>query len=120
MLSFTDRLNKEIKGSLNALLILLIIQKSKKTWGYHIKQTLKILMGESIQNSSLYTILRNLESNYGLLKSEMHERRRYYSLTDKGIQETQDAVQYWLNMHKKSLKIFKNFDINFVSKIKQV
>lgn len=97
---FLMRLEKEVKGMLTTLLILGIIKKEKRIWGYKIKKNLKqLIQADSyISDSSLYTTLRSLEKKYGLLSSKMEERRRYYFLTDLGSQITDQAFTYWLKL----------------------
>lgn len=97
---FLMRLEKEVKGMLTTLLILGIIKKEKRIWGYKIKKNLKQLTQADsyISDSSLYTTLRSLEKKYGLLSSKMEERRRYYFLTDLGSQITDQAFTYWLKL----------------------
>ena len=97
---FLMRLEKEVKGLLTTLLILGIIKKEKRIWGYKIKKNLKQLTQADsyISDSSLYTTLRSLEKKYGLLSSKMEERRRYYFLTDLGSQITDQAFTYWLKL----------------------
>jgi len=97
---FLMRLEKEVKGFLTTLLILGIIKKEKRIWGYKIKKNLKQLTQADsyISDSSLYTTLRSLEKKYGLLSSKMEERRRYYFLTDLGSQITDQAFTYWLKL----------------------
>jgi DNA-binding PadR family transcriptional regulator len=119
-LSLLNRLEKEIKGSLITLLILVIIMKNEKIWGYQIKLTLKKLTGSNIQNSTLYTILRNLEKNYDLLTSEMIERRRYYTLSTKGIKETYKAINYWFTMMNSSLELFNELKVIIPKSITEV
>lgn len=115
VLSLIDRLEKDAKGSLTTILILGIIKREGKTWGYQIKKTLKtITQGDSyIKDSSLYTSLRNLEVNYKLIKSEIKERRRYYSLTELGLQEIDQIYEYWQNLVQVGTEAFEklNFPI---------
>ena len=109
-----SRLEKDVRGFLTTLLILAIIKKQERTWGYKIKQELKKITDSDsyINDSSLYTILRNLESNkYGqLIISEMDKRRRYYTLTPQGFEELTLAVNRWIILMEKSKKILFSLD----------
>lgn len=111
----SERLEKDVRGYLTTLLILGIIKKQKRTWGYQIKQELKLITESSayINDSSLYTILRNLESEkYGqLVKSEMVKRRRYYVLSKKGETDLDSAVIQWLNLMEKSKTLFSDLEL---------
>jgi len=109
-----DRLEKDVRGFLTTLLILAIIKKQERTWGYKIKQELKkITQSETyINDSSLYTILRNLESDkYGqLIISEMEKRRRYYTLSSQGGKELTLAVNRWIELMENSKKVLSTLD----------
>lgn len=95
--SLISRFDKEIKGSLITLLILLIIKQNNKTYGYEIKKFLKELipMDEFLPDSSLYTILRSLQNRYELIESEQGETKVYYSITPKGEEELNLSIDYW-------------------------
>ena len=121
--SLIDRLDKDVKGSLTFILIILIIKTEKRTWGYQIKKKLQILTqsDSAISDSTLYTVLRNLENNYWLIESEVEERRRYYSLTKLGITETDRVAKYWQNLLLTSVELFQKLDVkaekNFMEKV---
>jgi DNA-binding PadR family transcriptional regulator len=97
VLNIIDRFEKELKGSLTTLIILLIIQKEKTVYGYKIKKELQLITkdDEMITDSTLYTSLRSLESKYQLIQSMVHERRVYYSLTDEGNENIQKLLKFW-------------------------
>ena len=117
-----ERLEKDARGALTAILILSIIQKEEKIWGYQIKKELKEITNATshIKDSSLYTVLRNLEKNYKLLSSEMKERRRYYSLTKLGRQEIAHAFEYWLGLVQTSISAFEKLRIDTQIEMKEV
>jgi len=114
-----DRLEKNVKGTLTAILILGIIRKEKRTYGWQIKKKLKdVTKADSyIKDSSLYTILRSLENNHGLVTSEMNNRRRYYSLTELGQEEIPRAYHYWIDLILVSKEAFEklDFETNIIS-----
>lgn len=97
ILDIIDRFEKELKGALTTLIILLIIQKEKEIYGYKIKKLLKeITVSEKmITDSTLYTSLRSLESKYKLIKSSTDDRRVYYSLTESGSINIDKLIKFW-------------------------
>ena len=98
--SLIERLTKDVKGTLTTLIILGIIKKNDRIWGYQIKKELMNISGskEEISDSSLYTVLRKLEQVYKVVKSTMEERRRYYSITKDGEEHYSKAIQYWYQL----------------------
>ncbi|MFX0094187.1 MAG: PadR family transcriptional regulator [Candidatus Hodarchaeota archaeon] len=107
--SLVKRLEKDAKGALTTILILCIIKQEGATWGYQIKKRLKDITHSDtyIKDSSLYTTLKSLEINYQLIISEMKERRRYYSLTVRGLQETSQVYAYWEEIVQTGKKAFE-------------
>lgn len=84
--------SKLYKGSLNTI-ILKLLEKNDKMYGYEITQRVKELTkGElEITEGALYPALHKLESE-GLLDVEVvkvdNRMRKYYKLTQKGTTET--------------------------------
>ena len=113
-----DRLEKHVKGSLNAVLILGIIKKEKRAYGWQIKKKLKEITKADtyIKDSSLYTILRNLENNHKLVTSEIYDQRRYYSVTELGKEEILRACHYWLDLFHVSKEAFEKLDLRSKNK----
>lgn len=118
--TLTERLEKDMKSGYITILILQIIKNEKQVWGYRIKQLLQQLTGNEIQNSSLYTILRNLESKYHVVTSEMIDRRRYYVLTPEGHKQSLKAVNFWSELLSESKTHFKKLNIPLSTAIKEV
>lgn len=112
--SLVKRLMKDVKGSLTTLFILGIIQKFEKSWGYQIKKELRSISGseEDINDSSLYTVLRKLEQEYNILESTMVKRRRFYSLTDEGKKDFDNAINFWLQLINQSKEGLMKLGIN--------
>lgn len=109
-ISLKDRIQKDAKGSLGAILILSIIKMEKKTWGYQIKKTLgNLTVGKfQIKDSSLYTILNNLEKKYRLIQSTKERKLRFYSLTELGFEELERVQNYWQELIAIGNEAFKN------------
>ena len=94
-----DRFEKDLFGVLNTMLILGIIIEGKNVWTYQIKKRLGELndFRNSIPESTLYTTLNKLEKEYRLIQSTIDEevQRRYFSTTNKGIEEFNDLILFW-------------------------
>lgn len=80
------------------LLVLSLIKKSDM-YGYQIIKEMKVRSDNvfELQEGSLYPVLHSLE-NQGLVKSYIGEtdsarKRRYYSITEKGINELKKKTQ---------------------------
>lgn len=97
-----ERFEKDVKGSLNALLIIGIIVKENRVWTYQIKKRLKKITNshENISNSSLYSLLGRLEKDYQLISSEKDEsvQRRYYMPTKICKSEFDEGKRYWSDL----------------------
>ncbi|MFW9991761.1 MAG: PadR family transcriptional regulator [Candidatus Odinarchaeota archaeon] len=105
--SLVSRMDKDARGSLTVLLMLAIIEREGKTWGYRIRQKLAELTGnDSILDSTLYAGLKALEKTYGLVKSEREDRRRYYVITERGKKQLEEARDYWWELFAVSRKAF--------------
>ena len=107
------RFDKEIKGSLNVLLVLKIIEKNTRSYGYQIKKSVEIITGSTMKlnDSSLYTLLRSLESRYKVIQSEEDYPRVYYRLTPKGKEALSQLESYWdfiVNIISKALNNLEN------------
>jgi len=110
--SYLTRLEKDAKGSLTAILILMIIKHDKQTWGYNIRKKLAAITDKTIEvnYSSLYTILRNFEEKYSLIESKIEDKRRYYSITSKGNKELVEISNFWKNLIDTANAAFKQLD----------
>ena len=61
------RILGDVDSSITTIIILNLISRREKIWGYQLKQDLFEIIETKIQNSTLYTILRNLELKYSIL-----------------------------------------------------
>ncbi|MHA2226429.1 MAG: PadR family transcriptional regulator [Candidatus Hodarchaeales archaeon] len=122
LVTLTDRIEKDAKGSLNAILILGIIRMKGNTWGYQIKKILKELTGGryQIKDSSLYTILSNLEDKYRLISSTKESKLRYYSLTNLGVEEIKRACIYWQDLMKISDDVFEKIGLSQILEVVEI
>lgn len=84
------------KGSLSTI-ILKLLSENEKMYGYEITQKTKELTGGKLKitEGALYPALHKLEAD-GLLEAEMQKvdnrLRKYYTLTEKGTQETVSKI----------------------------
>ena len=101
------RILGDVDSSITTIIILNLISRREKIWGYQLKQDLFEIIETKIQNSTLYTILRNLELKYSILDSEMANRRRYYWLTEGGKEAIDILNNGWSDLITKSEKLFK-------------
>ena len=94
---------KEITGGISWLVLLTILSKSKQPmYGYQITKLLKAGSKEKtpfIKQGALYPILRSLEKNE-LLMSKVEPSisgppRKYYSITDMGVQTLEEWLGIW-------------------------
>ena len=114
LLDYIDRLEKDAKGSLVAILILGIILKNENTWGYQIKLKLLEITNNNIQinDSTLYTILRSMENQYELVNSHKIDRKRTYQLTKHGKLKFQEIIQFWNDLFLSGLSYFRNLNLD--------
>ena len=94
-------LNRELSGA-SAKPLILSILSSGESYGYAIIQRIEDLSSGAIawDDSTLYPVLHRLE-NQGLLvsnwrKAENGRRRKYYSITTKGLEALEGEKAQWL------------------------
>lgn len=93
-----------LKGVLEGSILEIIGQKP--TYGYEITQQLRLLGFEDVVEGTVYTILLRLEKRGSVsiqkLPSEVGPPRKFYSLTEAGIEERET---FWAKWHFVSSKI---------------
>ncbi|MBL4932225.1 MULTISPECIES: PadR family transcriptional regulator [Clostridium] len=87
-----------LKGSLEGC-VLKIIDLKEEIYGYEIARLLKENGFSDISEGTLYPLYTRLQKN-GLITSTMKASafgpaRKYYKLTDKGVQELNDFLEAW-------------------------
>ena len=86
-----------VSAVLTECLILSVVEQ-QDSYGYEISQTVKMVA--SIKESTLYPILRRLETD-GYLTTYSEEfqgrKRKYYSITDDGKKQLEFLHQEWNN-----------------------
>lgn len=89
-------------SALIEFLILAILEEGE-SYGYEISQTIKLIA--NIKESTLYPILKKLETSHYLATSSQEYQgrmRKYYSLTDKGTEQLQSLKTEW-NTYTKTI-----------------
>lgn len=96
--SIENSLTMEMKRGTLVLCVLCLADKP--VYGYSLVSEMK-KRGVEIETNTLYPLLRRLSSQ-GLLSdswdTSQGKPRKYYRITDKGIQVRQDIVKVWKNM----------------------
>lgn len=86
-----------IKGILDGCIMKII--SSEKTYGYEISEKLKLYGFENIAGGTLYPILLRLEKKEfikgELTKSPLGPKRKYYELTQEGLEELNEFRKSW-------------------------
>lgn len=106
-------MNSQFKKGALELIVLLIIKKDDQ-YGYSLVQNISRHM--SIAEGTVYPLLRRLVKNgelttYYQLSTE-GPARKYYRITDQGIQRLADLLQEW-QLFSDTVEIFiKESDIN--------
>ncbi|GGE23385.1 PadR family transcriptional regulator [Streptococcus himalayensis] len=86
-----------VSSTLIEFLILSIVKK-EDSYGYEISQTIKLIA--NIKESTLYPILKKLEKNDFLTTYSQEyqgRKRKYYSITQEGIEALAVQEQEWEN-----------------------
>jgi DNA-binding PadR family transcriptional regulator len=91
-MSFVDRLKKKVQRD-NLWFFILILLSSEPRYGYELRQLVKDQFGFWSGNVTAYRVLYSLASA-GSVKSEMRERRKYYTITDKGKKDVESAREF--------------------------
>jgi PadR family transcriptional regulator, regulatory protein PadR len=101
----TKKFQKELNAGIAALVLLSILDKSKKPmYGYQIAKLLEQYSGDAafMKQGALYPVLRSLE-NSGLLESKVEPSisgppRRYYEITGEGRKTLTIWQHVWKEM----------------------
>jgi PadR family transcriptional regulator PadR len=104
-----DQLEKDNNGAITTIFILTIIFYKKRTWGYEIKKTLKEIMNskKSIEDSTLYTKLKELENDELIISErELESPRKYYEISPKGEKIVSKAIKLWFRIVKNNIEAF--------------
>lgn len=101
-----------VSAALLDALVLSVVSK-EDTYGYKITQEIREAMDMS--ESTLYPVLRRLLKNNFLEcydQEYMGRNRRYYKITDTGLQQLEDYQSEWLIYKEKIDKLMINSEDN--------
>lgn len=90
------------------------IIKDREVYGYEIAERLKGFGLEDVSEGTIYPLLLRLEKG-GLLNSVKKEspygpKRKYYTLTNKGLEELKEFYRDWLILSKSINNIFYDME----------
>jgi PadR family transcriptional regulator PadR len=88
-LSFVKRLRDKVQKE-NLWFFILILLSRKSRYGYELRKLVSKEFGFWSGNVTAYRVLYSLQSA-GLVKSELAERRKYYTITESGRKEVESA-----------------------------
>ena len=89
--------NRKYLGEFEQMVLLAILQRGRDANGYEVRQELEDVAERTVSKGAFYTTLDRLASK-GLLASEMGDadagksHRRYYSVTEQGIEALRDTA----------------------------
>jgi len=100
--AFMEKIARELKSGLYSVLILVSMSYLKRpTYGYEIIKTIDALSAGAfrLKDATVYPVLKDFEKR-GLVKgfwgeTEKGPVRRYYELTEKGIEVLSQAADEW-------------------------
>lgn len=107
-----QELNKDLMASSLAPMVLLIL-KRQESYGYEIIQQLKDKTGGelSVAEGTLYPVLKKMEEKEWLKsswkKADTGRERKYYAVTEKGINELQEQLSQWNFINNLIIKLWK-------------
>jgi PadR family transcriptional regulator PadR len=84
-MNFVQRLKQKVQKE-NLWFFLLVLLSKKPRYGYELRKLVRDEFGFWSGNVTAYRVLYALEGA-ALVKSEKGERRKYYTITDKGRKE---------------------------------
>jgi DNA-binding PadR family transcriptional regulator len=91
---------KRLLTSGNLWLYVLSLLKKKKLYAYELDKMIESAFGFRPNKIMIYIVLYRLE-NEGLITSQYHERRKYYTITEKGSDSLKIARDYFKSLSGK-------------------
>lgn len=99
-MQFTDRLRDKIQRE-NLWFFILLLLSSQDRYGYELRGLLKTKFGFWSGNVTAYRVLYALEKRR-LVRAEMRDRRRYYTITELGRRELRLATELLRSLVRES------------------
>ncbi len=93
---------------LNAIVLAVVSKESQGTYGYKITQDVRQVL--EVSESTLYPVLRRLQKDACLEVYDMQfdgRNRRYYKVTERGIEQLEIYRKEWSVYSKKIGEIFE-------------
>ncbi len=107
-----QELNKDLMASSLAPMVLLIL-KRQESYGYEIIQQLREKSGGelAVAEGTLYPVLKKMEEKKWLRsnwkKADTGRERKYYAITDTGLQELGEQLSQWDFINNLIIKLWK-------------
>lgn len=103
-----------LKGILDGCILAII--KEKEVYGYELAETLEQYGFTSFSEGTIYPLLLRMEKE-GLLTSTLRKstagpRRKYYSLSKKGLKELDEFVKRWVTLKENVNNVLKHQKYN--------
>lgn len=97
-----------LKGTLEGCILKVISEN--ETYGYEISQQLKQYGFSEVSEGTIYPLLLRLEKS-GLIEAEYREssvgpKRKYFSITEIGLDEMKNFLEGWKELEKAVNKLF--------------
>ncbi len=99
-MDFVQRLKDKVQRE-NLWFFILLLLLTKSRYGYELRRLVKDDFGFLSGNVTAYRVLYSLQSA-GLVRSEMKDRRKYYSITEAGKREVAGARSFLEGLLKSS------------------
>lgn len=100
-----------LRGTLEGCILKII--NDKETYGYKIAESLKLYGFKYISEGTIYPLLIRLEKNNFLNSikkpSPYGPKRKYYTLSQKGVEELNSFYTNWSQLKNSVDKIFLNY-----------
>ncbi|EPY6470105.1 PadR family transcriptional regulator [Clostridium sporogenes] len=100
-----------LRGTLEGCILKII--NDKETYGYEIAENLKLYGFKNISEGTIYPLLIRLEKNNFLNSTKKSSpygpKRKYYTLSEKGVEELNYFYTNWLELKNSVDKIFLDY-----------
>jgi len=100
-----------LRGTLEGCILKII--NDKETYGYEIAENLKLYGFKNISEGTIYPLLIRLEKNNFLNSTKKPSlygpKRKYYTLSEKGVEELIYFYTNWLELKNSIDKIFLDY-----------
>ncbi|APH15985.1 transcriptional regulator PadR-like family protein [Clostridium sporogenes] len=100
-----------LRGTLEGCILKII--NDKETYGYEIAENLRLYGFKNISEGTIYPLLIRLEKNNFLNSTKKTSlygpKRKYYTLSEKGVEELNYFYTNWLELKNSIDKIFLDY-----------